>query len=111
LAGESAKTGYAAYDQPRFHQCLEYRADNADSKVKAGPFFANLGGLLLGLLLGYTGLVIDDGDPAGWPRRPIVLPKGWEAIEVGRVWIRGKAARLVARHGSPRAELVFARDA
>jgi glucose/arabinose dehydrogenase len=31
--------------------------------------------MLLGLMLGMTGLVIDDGDPGSWPRRPIVLPK------------------------------------
>lgn len=97
--------GYAAYDQGRFHQCLEYRPDHPDSQVKAGPFFANLGGMLLGLMLGLTGLVIDDGDPQTWPRRPVVLPKGWTAIEIGRVWVRGRPMRLLARHGADRAEL------
>jgi protein-glucosylgalactosylhydroxylysine glucosidase len=97
--------GYAAYDQGRFHQCLEYRPDHPDSQVKAGPFFANLGGMVLGLMLGLTGLVIDDGDPQTWPRRPVVLPKGWTAIEIGRVWVRGRPMRLLARHGADRAEL------
>ncbi|WEK45957.1 MAG: hypothetical protein P0Y56_13100 [Candidatus Andeanibacterium colombiense] len=99
--------GYAAYDFPRFHQCLEYRPDHPDSKVHAGPFFANLGGMLLGLLYGFTGLEIDDGDPALWPRREIVLPQGWEAIEVERLWVRGRPARLRAVHGAERAELTF----
>jgi trehalose/maltose hydrolase-like predicted phosphorylase len=97
--------GYAAYDQARFHQCLEYRPDHPDSQVRAGPFFANLGGMLLGLMLGLTGVVIDDGDPQSWPRRPVVLPKGWTAIEIGRVWVRGRSMRLVARQGADRAEL------
>ena len=107
LALKLFEEGYAAYDFPRFHQCLEYRQDHPDSKVNAGPFFANLGGMLMGLLYGLTGLVIDDGDPAEWPRRPVVLPKGWQAVEVERLWVRGKPARLSARQGAERAELTF----
>ncbi len=105
LALELFEEGYAAYDKGRFHQCLEYRPDHPDSQVAAGPFFANLGGMLLGLTLGLTGLVIDDGDPLAWPRRPIVLPQGWSSIEIERLWIRGRSMRLVARHGADRAEL------
>src|SRR5690606_11818881 len=97
--------GYAAYDQDRFHQCLEYRPDHPDSQVRAGPFFANLGGMLLGLMLGLTGVVVDEGDPQAWPRRPVVLPQGWTAIEIGRVWVRGRPMRLVARHGADRPKL------
>lgn len=107
LARKLFEEGYAAYDHGRFHQCLEYRPDHPDSLVKAGPFFANLGGMLLGLLFGFTGLVADDGEPESWARRPVVLPDGWEAIEVDRLWIRGREARLTARHGSDRAELIF----
>jgi hypothetical protein len=73
--------------------------------VKAGPFFANLGGMLLGLMLGLTGVVVDDGDPGTWPRRPVVLPRGWTAIEIGRVWVRGRPMRLTARQGANRAVL------
>jgi trehalose/maltose hydrolase-like predicted phosphorylase len=105
LALDLFEEGYAAYDHGRFHQCLEYRPDHPDSVVRAGPFFANLGGMLLGLMFGLTGLVVDDGDPQGWPRRPIVLPRGWSSIEIGRLWIRGRPMRLVARHGADRAEL------
>lgn len=117
MAGDRAlalrlfEEGYAAYDQGRFHQCLEYRPDHPDSEVRAGPFFANLGGMLLGLLFGYAGLVVDDGDPADWARRKIVLPEGWDAIEVGRLRVRGRPARLLARQGADRAELTFLDDA
>jgi trehalose/maltose hydrolase-like predicted phosphorylase len=107
LALQLFHEGYAAYDHPRFHQCLEYREDHPDSDVPAGPFFANLGGMLLGLLFGFTGLQIDDGDPERWARKPVVLPKGWQAIEVERVWVRGRHARLMARQGADRAELTF----
>jgi trehalose/maltose hydrolase-like predicted phosphorylase len=105
LALKLFEEGYAAYDKGRFHQCLEYRPDHPDSQVAAGPFFANLGGMLLGLTLGMTGLVIDDGEPEGWARRPIVLPQGWSAITIERLWVRGKPMRLQARHGADRAEL------
>ena len=97
--------GYAAYDSARFHQCLEYRPDHPDSQVKAGPFFANLGGMLMGLMLGLPGIVVDEGDPQMWPRRPVVLPQGWTAIEVARIWVRGQPMKLLATHGAPRAEL------
>ena len=107
LAFKLFEEGYAAYDFPRFHQCLEYRPDHPDSKVKAGPFFANLGGLLLGLVYGYTGLEVDDGKPSLWPRRPVVLPESWDAIEIERLWVHGKPAHLIARHGADRAELSF----
>ncbi len=105
LALKLFEEGYAAYDKGRFHQCLEYRPDHPDSEVAAGPFFANLGGMLLGLTLGMTGIVIDDGDPQGWARRPIVLPEGWSAITIERVWVRGKPMRLEARHGDDRAQM------
>ncbi|WP_292091145.1 glycoside hydrolase family 65 protein [Brevundimonas sp.] len=99
--------GYAVYDQPRFHQCLEYTPSHADSLVRAGPFFANLGSMLMGLIYGLAGLQIDDGPPEHWPRRPVVLPTGWDSIEIERLWIRGREARLVARHGAERADIQF----
>ena len=105
LALKLFEEGYAAYDKGRFHQCLEYRPDHPDSQVAAGPFFANLGGMLLGLTLGMTRLVIDDGDPQGWARRPIALPEGWSAITIDRIWVRGQPMRLEARHGDERAEM------
>nr|WP_313633267.1 hypothetical protein [Brevundimonas naejangsanensis] len=106
LALKLFEEGFAAYDQPRFHQCLEYRLDHADGPA-AGPFFANLGGMLLGLCYGLTGLVVNDGEPDTWARRPITLPAGWEAVRIDRLQVRGRSARLVARHGAERAELSF----
>jgi protein-glucosylgalactosylhydroxylysine glucosidase len=107
LALKLFEEGYAAYDRGRFHQCLEYRPDHPDSEVEAGPFFANLGGMLLGLLFGLTGIVPDDSDPQGWARRPVVLPEGWTAIEVERIWIRGRRAQLIAQQDGPSAEIRF----
>jgi hypothetical protein len=47
------------------------------------------------------------GEPATWFERPIVMPEGWDGIEVDQVWVRGRAARLVARHGDRRGRLEF----
>ena len=62
--------------------------------------------MLLGLIFGFTGLS-PRGDPAGWPARPVVLPEGWEAVTVERVWLQGRAASLRADHGAERAQIAF----
>lgn len=106
LALELFEEGYAAYHKGRFHQCLEYREDHEDSKVPAGPFMANIGGMLMTMLLGLPGLHICDADPAAWARRPVVLPAGWKSITVQRLWAGGRPMRLVAEHGAERAQLL-----
>jgi protein-glucosylgalactosylhydroxylysine glucosidase len=93
--------GYAAFAHDRFIQVLEYRRDRFPEQPMAGPFFANMGGFLLGLLTGFPRLAIDDGDPQAWPSGAVVLPQGWTAIEIDRVFIHGAPMRLVARHGQP----------
>jgi trehalose/maltose hydrolase-like predicted phosphorylase len=107
LSARMLDEGYGKFIAGRFLQTLEYRTDVFPEQPRAGPFFANLAGFLSGLLTGLPGLRIDGGDPAGWAKRPVVLPKGWEAIEVKRLWVRGRPARLLARQGAKRAELTF----
>ena len=96
--------GYGLYQYGRFQQTLEYRLDTVDG-VASGPFFANMGGFLTGLMFGLPGIRVSQADPSEWPARSVVLPEGWEAIECDRLWIRGRPARLRARHGADRAEL------
>ena len=43
------------------------------------------------------------GDAQGWARRPVILPAGWTAIEIERLWIGGRPYKLVARQGAERA--------
>jgi hypothetical protein len=99
--------GYADLVAGRFLQTLEQLPANEPDKPRAGPFFANLSGFLLGLLTGLPAIAIDAGDPAGWASRPVVMPAGWKGIEVERLWIRNGPARLVGRHGADRAELTI----
>jgi hypothetical protein len=89
--------GYGQFCVGRFLQTLEYRADRFPEQPQAGPFFANIGGFLTGLLFGFTGLEPGSDDPQAWIRRPVNLPAGWSAIEVDRLWIRGQAMALSAR--------------
>ena len=58
-----------------------------------------MGGFLLSLLFGFTGLKPNYGELETWNEGTVVLPEGWRAIEVDRVWIRGKPTRLTARQG------------
>jgi len=99
LALKLFEEGYAKFERGRFSQILEYRPDRFPEQPKAGPFFANMGGFLSGLLLGLPRLEPGEGEPDGWAQAPIILPAGWDAIEIDRIWVRGQPMRLEARHG------------
>jgi hypothetical protein len=61
--------------------------------------FANIGGFLTGLILGFTGLRQGPDTPDGWAERTIMLPAGWTAIEIDLLWISRRPMRLVTRQG------------
>jgi trehalose/maltose hydrolase-like predicted phosphorylase len=105
LSAQLMDEGYDRFCVGRFMQTLEYRPDVFPDQPRAGPFFANLGGFLIGLLTGFPGLQPGPGDAQNWAKREIVLPEGWTGIEVERVWIRGRPYKLVARQGAERAQL------
>jgi trehalose/maltose hydrolase-like predicted phosphorylase len=100
LALRLLDAGYGQFCTGRFVQTLEYRADRFPEQPEAGPFFANIGGLLTGILFGFTGLKPGPGGPETWAERPVRLPSGWNAITVERLWIRGEPMRLSAQHGA-----------
>ena len=66
-------------------------------------FLTNPAGYLLSLLLGLPGLELGSDDPRGWAKYPVVMPAGWDGIEVERLWARGKPMRLAAEHGMAQA--------
>lgn len=101
LALKLLEDGYGKFDAGRFHQTLEYRADRFPEQPRAGPFFANIGGFLISLLLGFPGLRPGHDPPEAWSKRLAALPAGWTSIEVERLWIRGAPMHLEARHGEP----------
>jgi hypothetical protein len=98
LALQLLEEGYARFSAGRFLQTLEYRPDKFPEQPMAGPFFANMGGFLMSLLLGFPRLT-PQGPARNWAKAKVVLPKGWTAIEVGRLWIQGRPTLLKAEHG------------
>ena len=105
LSAHLMEDGYGKFCVGRFLQTLEYRKDVFPEQPAAGPFFANLGGFLYGLLMGFPGVRPGPEPLAEWSRRSVVLPEGWNAIRVERLWIRGEPTRLAAEHGAERANL------
>jgi len=97
--------GYGDFVQDPFGEPNEFSTTRFPDKPRVGPFMANAGGFLMSCLFGFAGLRLGPGDPASWWTRPVVLPEGWEAIQVDRVFVRGKEMRLVARQGAAKAEL------
>jgi len=103
LARRLYEEGYADLVGPRFLQTLEMSREMFPDTPPSGPFFANLGGFLMGLMYGLPAIRLGPGEPETWPSRPVVLPDGWRSIEVERAWIRNRPARIVAEHGAERA--------
>ena len=75
------------------------------TNTSVGPMFANIGGFLTTLLYGYPGLRLGPGEPDTWAERAVVLPRGWKALHVERLWVRGEARSLTAVAGEPAAVL------
>jgi hypothetical protein len=99
--------GYAKFTSDRFGNIHEYRMDKFPEQPVSGPFLANLAGALLNCYYGLPGLEPDSDDPSTWARRPIVMPAGWNGIEVESLWIRGRRATLRAYHGQAKAQLEY----
>jgi trehalose/maltose hydrolase-like predicted phosphorylase len=97
--------GYADFVQEPYGEVNEFSRTRFPDKPPVGPFMANLGGFLMSCLYGLTGLRLSAAEPVEWFTRPVVLPEGWEAIGVERVYVRGKPMRLQARQGQSRATL------
>ena len=99
------ETGYAEFIDPPFTETNEFSRTRYPDKPRVGPFQANLAAFLTSCLLGFPGIEIGPGDPRAWPSRKVVLPAGWDAIEVERLILRGRPMQLLARHGDERARL------
>jgi trehalose/maltose hydrolase-like predicted phosphorylase len=99
LSARMFEQGYAEFVEAPFLVANEF-SQRFPHEVRAGPLMANVGGFLTSLVYGLTGLVLGPGQPDSWARRPAVMPALWDAVEIERVWARGRPMRLVARHGS-----------
>jgi hypothetical protein len=105
LSAKLFREGFAEFINKPWWDANEFSVVRYPDKPVVGPFIANLGGFLGSCLLGLTGIEPGPDEPAAWPRRKVVMPEGWEGIEFERIWVRGRRARLLARHGDQRAKL------
>jgi protein-glucosylgalactosylhydroxylysine glucosidase len=103
-AAELLETGYGNFINEPFHETDEF-SKTAPEMPRTGPMFANIGGFLTTLLYGYPGLRLGPGDPTTWTERPVVMPAGWKAIHVDRLWVHGEERSLTAVAGAPAAIL------
>ena len=104
LAAELLETGYGNFINEPFRETDEF-SRTAPEQPRTGPMFANIGGFLTTLLFGYPGIRLGPGDPETWLERPVVLPAGWKALHVERLWMRGAERSLSAVAGAPAAVL------
>ncbi len=94
-SAELFEEGFAAFFDDPFLAPDEFPA--ADARFpQASPMLANLGAFLGSLVYGLPGILPSLADPATWPERRVVLPAGWRSIEIERLWVRGRPARMVA---------------
>jgi hypothetical protein len=99
------EVGFAEFSNEPFGEIDEFSRTRFPEHPRCGPFMANIGGFLTACLYGLTGIELGPGDPCEWPKRRIVMPELWDAIEVERLWVRGRETGLRARHSAERAEL------
>ncbi len=104
-AREYAQASVEAHWQPDFGGWREYGQFWNLGEFNMDCFLSNPGALLQALLLGLPRLEIKPEPVEQWCTEPVLLPAGWEAIEVERLWIRGQSTRLIARHGAPQTQL------
>ena len=103
-AAELLETGYGNFINEPFLETDEFSKTAPDSP-RTGPMFANIGGFLTTLLYGYPGLRLSADQPEAWPERRVVLPAGWKAIHVERLWMHGEGRSLTAVAGANAAVL------
>jgi hypothetical protein len=97
--------GYAEFINRPWFDANEFSVIRHPDRPVVGPFYANLGGFLGACYLGLPGIEFGPEPPEQWARRPVIMPAGWDGVEVERVWVRGRPARLRALHGAAKARL------
>jgi trehalose/maltose hydrolase-like predicted phosphorylase len=97
--------GYGKFVSPRFLNVHEYRADKFPEQPVAGPFYANIGGFLMGCMFGLTGIRPSAAAPDMWCERSALMPDTWDGVEIERAWVRGRPASIHAMHGDEHATI------
>jgi len=91
-AAELFRNTWEPYSLAPFGMIREYQSQNY------GSYITSFGSILQYVLLGFTGLRIQEDD---WIKYPARLPEGWHKIFIDRLWVKGKPMRLSVEHGKP----------
>jgi hypothetical protein len=68
-------------------------------------FITGRGSLMTGLLMGLTRMDIWQEDFENWFTGPIVMPEGWDGIVLEKVYLKGRPARITAKHGDAKIKI------
>jgi trehalose/maltose hydrolase-like predicted phosphorylase len=101
-AAELLETGYGNFINEPYLETDEF-SRTAPDQPRTGPMFANIGGFLTTLIYGYPGLRLGPGTPDSWAEQQVMLPPGWKAIHIDRIWAHGEERTLTAVAGAPAA--------
>jgi hypothetical protein len=104
LSLEMLERGIADYVIEPFFQLDEFGDTKTRNKNKVGPYLAHIGAFVMNLLIGFPGLQLSH-NLEDWAQFPVVLPQGWDAIEVEQLYIHGGTAHLLAKQGTAKATL------
>lgn len=104
-ASELFEAGYADFVREPYLETDEFSRTRFPDRPEAGPFMANIGGFLSGLMLWLPRVRIGPGHPAGWAEAPVTMPSLWEGVEAQRVVLRGREGLIRASHGDRRARI------
>lgn len=105
-ARELLETGLRCFVSEPFSMFTEVADPDLTCGYKGqAPFLSNPAGSQISFLFGLTGLCLGPGSPASWAKLPVVMPEGWDGIEVERIWAHGGPAHLRAVHGAERARI------
>jgi hypothetical protein len=107
LSRDCFERGVADFVFGPFMEFDEFGAPFTQHREKVGPYLAHCGGFLMSCMYGLTGLVLNEGEPHDWGQNRIVMPQGWDGVQVERIYLREREAHLVARHGDERCTLEY----
>jgi trehalose/maltose hydrolase-like predicted phosphorylase len=106
LSYKMFESGIYNFIMKPFSQFVETSEDiKCPYSIKETVFLTNPAGFLMSCLIGLSGIQIDSQEPQNWGKFPVIMPEGWDGIEVERIWVRGKQARLLAKHGDKKAKI------
>ncbi len=109
-AREFLRRGNFNFMYEPYFQSSEFSKDSQIAKENPDSmdtmFITGRGSLMAGLIMGLCRINIFAGeDQSLWLESPIVLPAGIDKITVGKVFLKGKPAKVIAEHGKAEATI------